>query len=55
VSGGSPGLSLVSVADVVSTAANVATAVGVIGLGFQLWLNRRQMVLGFERTFVDRY
>lgn len=44
-----------SVADVVSTAANVATAVGVIGLGFQLWLNRRQMVLGFERTFVDRY
>lgn len=44
-----------SVTDVVSTAANVATALGIIGLGWQLWLNRRQMVVGFERTFVDRY
>lgn len=37
------------------TAANVATAVGIIGVGWQLWLNRRQMVVAFERTFVDRY
>jgi hypothetical protein len=44
-----------SATDVVGTAANVATAVGIVGVGWQLWLNRRQMVVDFERTFVDRY
>jgi hypothetical protein len=44
-----------SASDAISTAANVATAGGIIGVGWQLLLNRRQMTAGFERTFVDRY
>jgi hypothetical protein len=48
-------LVLMSATDVIGTAANVATALGIIGVGSQLWLNRRQMVSAFERTFVDRY
>jgi hypothetical protein len=45
----------VSVTDVVGTAANLATAAGIFGVGWQLRQNWRQMVLDFERTFVDRY
>ena len=44
-----------SVTDAISTAANLATAAGIIGVGWQLQQNWRQLVLGFERTFVDRY
>ncbi len=44
-----------SVGDTIATAANVATAAGVLAAGWQLRLTRRQMKLAFERTFVDRY
>lgn len=44
-----------SASDVITASANVATAFGVIGVGAQLLLNRREMVFAFERTFTARY
>jgi len=44
-----------STTNVVAAAANVATAVGLVGVAWQLVLNRRKMTAAFERTFVDRY
>ena len=38
-----------------ATAANCATAVALVGVGWQLLLSRRQMVAQFEQTFVTRY
>jgi hypothetical protein len=41
--------------EVVTTVANVATAAGIFAVGWQLVLNRRQMMAEFERTFGERY
>lgn len=47
--------SFVVAADLITSIANVAAAVGVVVVIFQLALARRQMRAGFERSFVDKY
>ena len=46
---------LVVATDLITSIANVAAAVGVVVVIFQLALARRQMRAGFERSFVDKY
>jgi len=41
--------------EVISSVANVAAAVGVVVVIWQLRLTRQQLRAGFERTFVDKY